>query len=61
MGLEYQIKHYQRGADQRAPKELIQVHPLGKSPVLTDEVTAEDGSKKTKTIAESGAIVGELD
>ena len=32
-----------------APKELKDVHPLGKSPVLTDG---------DKTIAESGAIVG---
>ena len=49
LGLEYQIKRYQR--DPRtmlAPAELRQVHPLGKSPVITDG---------EQTIAESGAIV----
>ena len=48
LGLAYEIVRYQRGPDMRAPKELRAVHPLGKSPVVTD-----DG----KTIAESGAIV----
>lgn len=47
--LPYQIKHYQRDANTRlAPPELKAVHPLGKSPVLTD-----DG----QTVIESGAIV----
>ncbi|CAO1621819.1 unnamed protein product [Parajaminaea phylloscopi] len=49
LGIDYEIKHYQRGADRRAPKELKDVHPLGKSPVIT----TEDG----RVIAESGAIV----
>jgi glutathione S-transferase len=48
LGLPYEIVRYQRGPDMRAPKELRAIHPLGKSPVITD-----DG----KTIAESGAIV----
>jgi len=48
LGLSYEIVRYQRGSDMRAPKELRAIHPLGKSPVVTD-----DG----KTIAESGAIV----
>jgi glutathione S-transferase len=48
LGLQYEIVRYQRGPDMRAPKELRAIHPLGKSPVVTD-----DG----KTIAESGAIV----
>jgi glutathione S-transferase len=45
----YEIRHYQRNATTRlAPPELIAVHPLGKSPVITDgEVT----------VAETGAIV----
>jgi glutathione S-transferase len=47
LGLEYDIKFYQRGPDMRAPKELKEIHPLGKSPVLED-----DGL----IIAESGAI-----
>jgi glutathione S-transferase len=47
--LPYEIKSYQRDATTRlAPPELTAVHPLGKSPVVT-----EDGA----TIAESGAII----
>ena len=47
--LSYEIKHYQRDPKTSlAPAELRQVHPLGKSPVITD-----DG----RTIAESGAII----
>ncbi|PWN51652.1 thioredoxin-like protein [Violaceomyces palustris] len=49
--IPYEIRHYQRGADKRAPKELYQVHPLGKSPVITDD------NRQGKVIAESGAIV----
>jgi len=47
LGVAYDIVRYQRQADMRAPPELRAIHPLGKSPVITD-----DG----KTIAESGAI-----
>ena len=49
LGLEYDIKRYQRDAKTMlAPPALREVHPLGKSPVITDgEVT----------MAESGAIV----
>lgn len=47
--LPYRIVHYQRDPDTMlAPPELRQVHPLGKSPVLTDG---------NRTIAESGAII----
>ena len=49
LGLPYEIKAYQRAAATRlAPPERTDVHPLGKSPVVT-----EDGT----TIAESGAII----
>jgi glutathione S-transferase len=49
LGLPYEMKHYQRNATTRlAPPELEAVHPLGKSPVITD------GKVK---IAESGAVV----
>jgi glutathione S-transferase len=49
LGTPYEIVHYQRMAPlPLAPPELKQVHPLGKSPVITD-----DGA----TVAESGAIV----
>jgi glutathione S-transferase len=49
LGVEYEIKRYARDKKTMlAPPELRAVHPLGKSPVVTD-----DG----QTIAESGAIV----
>jgi glutathione S-transferase len=49
LGVPYEIKHYQRDKKTKlAPPELRAVHPLGKSPVVTDN---------GKTIAESGAIV----
>ena len=49
LGTPYEMKRYQRDATTRlAPPELEAVHPLGKSPVITD------GDVK---IAESGAIV----
>ncbi len=49
LGTPYEIVKYQRGTPiPFAPPELKQVHPLGKSPVITDGA---------KTIAESGAIV----
>ncbi|WP_414565373.1 MULTISPECIES: glutathione S-transferase family protein [unclassified Anabaena] len=49
LGIEYDIKFYERDSKTMlAPKSLREVHPLGKSPVITD---AE------KTIAESGAII----
>ena len=47
--LPYEVKRYERDPKtMRAPAELRAVHPLGKSPVIT-----EDGL----TVAESGAIV----
>jgi glutathione S-transferase len=49
LGVPYEMKRYQRDARTRlAPPELEAVHPLGKSPVITD------GDIR---IAESGAIV----
>jgi glutathione S-transferase len=49
LGTPYEMKRYQRDATTRlAPPELEAVHPLGKSPVITDGAL---------TIAESGAIV----
>ena len=49
LGTPYEMKRYQRNAETRlAPPELKQVHPLGKSPVITD------GDVR---IAESAAIV----
>lgn len=49
LGVPYEIKHYSRDAATRlAPPELTAVHPLGKSPVVTEGEA---------TIIESGAIV----
>ena len=49
LGVPYEIKHYSRDATTRlAPPELLAVHPLGKSPVVTEGEA---------TIIESGAIV----
>ena len=49
LGLPYEIERYQRDAKTMlAPDSLRKVHPLGKSPVVTD-----DGI----TLAESGAII----
>jgi glutathione S-transferase len=49
LGLEYEVKRYQRDpATLLAPAALRKVHPLGKSPVITDG---------DLTMAESGAII----
>ena len=47
LGLPYEVISYQRDAKTRlAPPELMQVHPLGKAPVLRDngEVLIESGA-----------------
>jgi len=50
--LDYEIKFYQRDAEtQLAPDELKRIHPLGKSPVVTDG---------NQVLAESGAIIDYL-
>lgn len=37
LGLQYEVKHYRRDPKTMlAPKELKEIHPLGKSPVITD-------------------------
>jgi glutathione S-transferase len=49
LGVPYEIKRYERdAATMLAPAALRAIHPLGKSPVITDG---------NQTIAESGAIV----
>ena len=49
LGVPYEIKRYERDPKTMlAPPELRAVHPLGKSPVITDA---------GQTIAESGAII----
>jgi glutathione S-transferase len=49
LGVPYEVRRYERDAKTMlAPPELLAIHPLGKSPVITDG---------DKTIAETGAIV----
>src|SRR6202171_6835600 len=49
LGWEYEIRRYQRDPKTMlAPPSLRAVHPLGKSPVITDGAL---------TLAESGAII----
>lgn len=49
LGLPYQVKRYERDKKTNlAPKELLKVHPLGKSPVIDDNGAI---------IAETGAII----
>jgi glutathione S-transferase len=52
LGTPYRIEPYQRdGETRRAPPALKAVHPLGKSPVITDG---------ERTVIESGAIIDYL-
>ena len=52
LGVPYEVKRYERDpATMRAPASLRAVHPLGKSPVITDE---------GRVMAESGAIIDYL-
>jgi len=49
LGAPYEVKRYERDAQTRlAPPELKAVHPLGKSPVITDG---------DRVVHESGAII----
>jgi len=48
LGVPYEVRRYQREPSMQAPASLRAVHPLGKSPVITDG---------DKTLAESGAII----
>ncbi len=49
LGIEYEIKYYERDPlTMLAPESLRQVHPLGKSPTITDADI---------TVTESGAII----
>ena len=49
LGVPYEVRRYERNRQTMlAPPELLAVHPLGKSPVITDD---------ERTVAETGAIV----
>lgn len=52
LGFDYAVETYQRDAKTRlAPPELVAIHPLGKSPVISNDTTI---------VHESGAIVDYL-
>src|SRR5689334_12417288 len=49
LGVPYEVKRYERNkTTMLAPPELTAIHPLGKSPVITDGAI---------TVAETGAII----
>lgn len=48
IGCPYEIKFYKRTKNKLAPKELLDIHPLGKSPVITDG---------DRTVAETGTLL----
>lgn len=48
LGLPYDVMYYRREKSMLAPEALKKVHPLGKSPIITDGAL---------TLAESGAII----
>lgn len=48
LGVPYEVQFYQRDRNMLAPASLKRVHPLGKSPVITDGAV---------TVAETGAIM----
>ena len=49
LGVDYEIERYGRDKQTSlAPPELLEIHPLGKAPVIVDE---------SATVAESGAII----
>lgn len=55
LNLKYDVEIFKRLPTMLAPKELKELHPLGKSPVIT--VQGPEADDKPETIAESGAIV----
>ncbi|KAI8628597.1 hypothetical protein F5Y19DRAFT_476146 [Xylariaceae sp. FL1651] len=51
--IEYELEIFHRGSDMQAPAELKQVHPLGKSPLVS---VTPPGSSEPIILAESGFI-----
>ena len=51
--MPYELKTYRRTKDRLAPPELKEVHPLGKSPLVTIEVPG----REPMVLAESAAII----
>ncbi len=61
LGVPYELKLYRRNpATRLAPPELKAVHPLGKSPVITDDgvVVAESGAIIEYLVEKYGATAG---
>ncbi|KAF7172387.1 hypothetical protein CNMCM5623_004589 [Aspergillus felis] len=54
LNLSYDIKTYKRGPNGVAPPELKQIHPLGKSPIVS--IQPSDAPQPT-VLAESGVII----
>ncbi|KAJ4468885.1 hypothetical protein J3R30DRAFT_1620067 [Lentinula aciculospora] len=52
LGVPYEVKKYQRLPNYKAPPSLLEVHPLGKSPVIEDK-----SEGKSMVLAESCAII----
>lgn len=55
--LTYELKIYHRGPDKLAPAELKEIHPLGKSPLLTIQPANAPPDQKPIVLAESGIII----
>ncbi|KAJ9616586.1 bifunctional glutathione transferase/peroxidase [Cladophialophora chaetospira] len=53
LGVPYELKTYKRTKERLAPPELKEVHPLGKSPVVTIDIP---GSTAPIVLVESAAI-----
>ncbi|EMC92066.1 hypothetical protein BAUCODRAFT_115363 [Baudoinia panamericana UAMH 10762] len=53
-GLDFDVKIFKRQSNQLAPPELKEIHPLGKSPIVSIEAPA---SPKPLILAESAMIV----
>jgi hypothetical protein len=60
LGVPYEIRHDRRDpATMRAPRELYEVHPLGKSPVITDgDVTVAEPGRSSNTCSRPSATAG---
>ena len=54
LNLSYDLKVYKRQADMLAPPALKEIHPLGKSPVITLE---NENTSSPMVLAESGVII----
>lgn len=61
LGMPYRVRHYARDPKTMlAPRELRQVHPLGKSPVIEDEgrIVAESGALVEYLVEKAGGKLG---